>query len=116
MRDDAGRRMDQMYRFQRHIYDVTRKPYLLGRTTLINGLVPPECGSVLEIGCGTGWNLIQVATAYPKVALYGFDVSYQRPKLIGQVTAGALVIAPRIDSTRDGSVGDRHAEAHSDLL
>lgn len=75
MRDDAGLRMDQMYRFQRHIYDVTRKHYLLGRTTLINGLVPPEGGSVLEIGCGTGWNLIQVAKSYPKAALYGFDVS-----------------------------------------
>jgi S-adenosylmethionine-diacylgycerolhomoserine-N-methlytransferase len=74
-RDDAGRRMDRMYRVQRHIYDRTRKHYLLGRSTLINGLVPPEGGSVLEIGCGTGWNLIQAARAYPKTALYGFDVS-----------------------------------------
>jgi S-adenosylmethionine-diacylgycerolhomoserine-N-methlytransferase len=75
MREDAGRRMDQMYRSQRHIYDVTRKHYLLGRTTLINGLLPPEGGSVLEIGCGTGWNLIQAAQACKTLKLYGMDVS-----------------------------------------
>jgi S-adenosylmethionine-diacylgycerolhomoserine-N-methlytransferase len=72
---DAGQRMDQMYRLQRHIYDATRRYYLLGRLTLINGLVPPNNGTVLEIGCGTGWNLIEIARKYPDVKLYGLDVS-----------------------------------------
>jgi S-adenosylmethionine-diacylgycerolhomoserine-N-methlytransferase len=75
MRDDAAVRMDKMYRLQRHIYDVTRRYFLLGRTTLINGLVPPPSSTILEIGCGTGWNLIQIARQYPDVRLYGFDVS-----------------------------------------
>jgi S-adenosylmethionine-diacylgycerolhomoserine-N-methlytransferase len=75
MSDDAGQRMDRMYRLQRHIYDATRRYYLLGRTTLINGLVPPDGGTVLEIGCGTGWNLIEIAQKYPNVQLYGLDVS-----------------------------------------
>jgi S-adenosylmethionine-diacylgycerolhomoserine-N-methlytransferase len=75
MRDDAAVRMDQMYRLQRHIYDITRRYFLLGRTTLINGLIPPPNSAVLEIGCGTGWNLIQIARRYPNVRLYGFDVS-----------------------------------------
>jgi S-adenosylmethionine-diacylgycerolhomoserine-N-methlytransferase len=72
---DAAQRMDRMYRFQRHIYDATRRYYLLGRKTLISGLVPPPGGTVLEIGCGTGWNLIEIARTYPDASLYGFDVS-----------------------------------------
>jgi S-adenosylmethionine-diacylgycerolhomoserine-N-methlytransferase len=72
---DAAQRMNRMYRFQRHIYDATRRYYLLGRKTLISGLVPPPGGTVLEIGCGTGWNLIEIARTYPDASLYGFDVS-----------------------------------------
>ena len=75
MSDDAAQRMNRMYRFQRHIYDVTRRPYLLGRTSLINGLVPPDGGAVLEIGCGTGWNVIEAAQRYPRAQFYGFDIS-----------------------------------------
>ena len=75
MSSDAARRMDRMYRFQRHIYDVTRRHYLLGRTSLLNGLVPPDGGAVLEIGCGTGWNIIEAARKYPHAQFYGFDIS-----------------------------------------
>ena len=75
MNADAAGRMDQMYRYQRHVYDLTRRYYLLGRTTLINGLLPPDGGTVLEIGCGTAWNLIRAAETYPNAKYYGFDVS-----------------------------------------
>ena len=67
--------MDRIYRRQRHIYDVTRKYYLLGRDDLIAALEPPAGGSVLEIGCGTGRNLIQVARRYPSARLFGLDIS-----------------------------------------
>jgi S-adenosylmethionine-diacylgycerolhomoserine-N-methlytransferase len=72
---DAATHMDAMYRFQRHIYDVTRKPYLLGRDVMIDELAPPPGGSVLEIGCGTARNLIRIARIYPDVRLFGIDVS-----------------------------------------
>jgi S-adenosylmethionine-diacylgycerolhomoserine-N-methlytransferase len=63
---DSGqqRDMDRMYRFQRHIYDSTRRFYLLGRERLISELGVPVNGSALEIGCGTGRNLVKVAKAY----------------------------------------------------
>ncbi len=67
--------MDRMYRHQRHIYDASRKFYLLGRDALITGLAPPKGGTILEIGCGTGRNLIKAAKAYPHARLYGLDVS-----------------------------------------
>jgi S-adenosylmethionine-diacylgycerolhomoserine-N-methlytransferase len=71
----AAEHMDRIYRYQRHIYDATRRHFLLGRDTLVSGLVPPDGGTVVEIGCGTARNLIETARAYPGAKLYGFDIS-----------------------------------------
>jgi len=52
--------MNRMYRRQRHIYDGTRRYYLLGR----DGSSPacgPARGQAAEIGCGTGRNLVLAA-------------------------------------------------------
>ena len=67
--------MDGIYRHQRTIYDVTRKFYLLGRDRMIAGLQPPVGGSVLEVACGTGRNLVVAAMRYPHARFYGFDIS-----------------------------------------
>lgn len=67
--------MDRIYRHQRHIYDASRKFYLLGRDAAIAALQPPPGGSVLEIGCGTGRNLIRIAGLYPGRDCCGLDVS-----------------------------------------
>jgi S-adenosylmethionine-diacylgycerolhomoserine-N-methlytransferase len=67
--------MDSIYRYQRLFYDVTRKFYLLGRDRMVAGLLPPSGGTVLEIGCGTGRNLILAARRYPNARFYGFDIS-----------------------------------------
>lgn len=71
----AADRMDRMYRHQRHIYDLTRKFYLLGRDRAIARLGPPAGASVLEIGCGTGRNLIAAARRYPRARFFGIDIS-----------------------------------------
>lgn len=70
----AGR-MDAIYRSQRHIYDLTRKYYLLGRDRLIERLAVPDGGTVLEVGCGTGRNLILAARRWPEAQLFGLDIS-----------------------------------------
>ncbi len=67
--------MDRIYARQRHIYDASRKFYLLGRDGLIADLSPPPGARVLEIGCGTGRNLIKIAQRYPKTRCYGVDIS-----------------------------------------
>jgi S-adenosylmethionine-diacylgycerolhomoserine-N-methlytransferase len=72
---EATRRMNQMYRRQRHIYDGTRRYYLLGRDQLISGLRPGAGASVLEIGCGTGRNLVLASRLYPDARFFGVDVS-----------------------------------------
>ena len=71
----AAQHMDAIYRYQRYVYDATRKFYLLGRDRVIDELAPPPGGRVLEIACGTGRNLIAAARRYPGAYFYGFDIS-----------------------------------------
>ncbi|MCV0424258.1 MAG: methyltransferase domain-containing protein [Roseibium sp.] len=72
---ETARLMDTVYRHQRHVYDLTRKYYLLGRDHLVKELKPPRGGTVLELGCGTGRNLIVAARHYPEARFYGLDIS-----------------------------------------
>lgn len=95
--------MDRVYRHQRHIYDATRKYYLLGRDHLIARLDPPDGGHVLELGCGTGRNLIAAAKAYRQARLYGVDISHQmlstaRRNIAGPGLYGRILLA-RDDAT-----------------
>jgi len=68
-------RMDRHYRYQRFIYDATRTHYLIGRRHLIADLKVEPNETILEIGCGTAWNLVRTAKLYPQARLYGIDVS-----------------------------------------
>jgi len=72
---DAAVLMDRMYRRQRYIYDATRKFYLLGRDATIAELGARANDGVLEIGCGTGRNLVRIARRFPEAQLFGLDVS-----------------------------------------
>lgn len=67
--------MDMVYRYQRHIYDLTRKYYLLGRDRMIRGLDAREGMRVLELGCGTGRNLVLAARRWPGAHFCGLDIS-----------------------------------------
>jgi S-adenosylmethionine-diacylgycerolhomoserine-N-methlytransferase len=67
--------MDAIYRYQRYVYDATRKFYLLGRDRLIEDLAPAPGDRVLEVACGTGRNLIAAARHDPQACFFGFDIS-----------------------------------------
>ncbi len=100
---DPRAAMDRMYRRQRHIYDVTRKFYLLGRDELIQALAPPPDGIALEIACGTGRNLILAAQRYPRTRFFGLDVSEEmlataRAHVAAAGLAGRIALA-RGDAT-----------------
>lgn len=77
-REDAhAHLMDRVYRYQRHFYDLTRRYYLLGRDRLIAELDAAPGSTVLEVGCGTGRNLVRAARLYPDAALHGMDISHE---------------------------------------
>lgn len=75
-----GALMDAQYRWQRHVYDLSRKYYLLGRDQLIGALDVRAGESVLELGCGTGRNLALAGRRYPAARLHGVDISTEMLK------------------------------------
>jgi S-adenosylmethionine-diacylgycerolhomoserine-N-methlytransferase len=64
------------YRRHAHIYDLTRWAFLFGRSELVRStarLGNPK--RILEIGCGTGRNLAQLAGQFPSADITGVDLS-----------------------------------------
>jgi S-adenosylmethionine-diacylgycerolhomoserine-N-methlytransferase len=72
--------MDRMYRLTRHVYDASRKYYLLGRDHLICEMDAQSGEAVLEVGCGTARNLIEMTKTYPQADFYGLDASEEMLK------------------------------------
>ena len=107
---DHAALMDRVYRWQRPIYDLTRKYYLFGRDRLIRELEARPGMAVLEIGCGTGRNLAMVAKHWRGVRLHGLDISGEMlrsaRKRLGLSGTLALGDATRFDAQallgRDG--------------
>lgn len=64
------------YRWHAHFYDATRWAFLFGRTSLIRRAAAelrPRC--ILEVGCGTGKNLAELARFFPHAEIVGLDLS-----------------------------------------
>ncbi len=101
--------MDAIYRNQRHIYDMTRKYYLLGRDRMIEELDVPPGGTVLEVACGTGRNLVHAARRYPDARFHGFDISAEMLKS-AQSTVSRKGLDDRIALAR-GDAADFDPEA-----
>lgn len=97
----AADNMDRMYRYQRRIYDFTRKFYLLGRDGLIRGLKPDAEARVLEIGCGTARNLILAAKCFPDADFFGIDISEEM-----LITARANIARDILDDAIDVAQAD----------
>ncbi|MEI6656924.1 MAG: class I SAM-dependent methyltransferase [Planctomycetota bacterium] len=74
---DQAVAMDQMYRVTRHIYDVTRAYYLLGRDRMLAKVVTNPSTATLEVGCGTARNLIKLARRAEPGLLCGLDASQE---------------------------------------
>ncbi|MCB0354061.1 MAG: methyltransferase domain-containing protein [Bdellovibrionales bacterium] len=67
--------LDRIYSAQRHIYDLSRKYYLFGRDRLLEEMNALPGIHILEVGCGTGRNLIALARLNPGLSLFGIDAS-----------------------------------------
>ncbi|MBT3212544.1 MAG: class I SAM-dependent methyltransferase, partial [Planctomycetaceae bacterium] len=88
---DQAVAMDSMYHFTRHIYDLTRRYYLLGRDQLLDNVVTGPNTATLEVGCGTARNLIKLGKRSSTGALYGLDASHEMLETATRsITAAAL--------------------------
>ena len=87
--DDHAELMDSVYRYQRYVYDFTRKYYLFGRDRLIDEMAPKPGSRIVEIGCGTARNLIRLARRYKDAQLFGLDAS----EAMLETAAGAIAKA-----------------------
>jgi len=67
--------MDSIYGTQRYIYDLTRKYFLFGRDRLIDSIEAQPGQHILEVGVGTGRNLIKLGRRHEGLNLYGLDAS-----------------------------------------
>jgi S-adenosylmethionine-diacylgycerolhomoserine-N-methlytransferase len=75
--NDQAAAMDRMYRITRHIYDFTRRYYLLGRDRMLAQVPTGRDTATLEVGCGTARNLIRLARRPEPGRLYGLDASQE---------------------------------------
>ena len=87
--------MDQMYRHQRYIYDLTRKYYLFGRDKLIEELPVKDGDHICEVGCGTARNLVLLAKKRSNITLYGIDASSEMLKT-AQASVDSAALGARI--------------------
>ena len=70
-----GAEMNSVYRYTRHVYDISRKYFLFGRDKLISEVANKSGQKICEIGCGTGRNLIKLAQLNSSNQLFGIDAS-----------------------------------------
>lgn len=79
MNDDTRNKkaLSAYYRWHAKFYDITRWAFLFGRRELILDALGrlPAPGRILEIGCGTGKNLLALAEAFPEAEIIGLDLS-----------------------------------------
>lgn len=72
----SARALERYYRFHARIYDATRWSFLFGRADLVKRVaVLHTPTNILEIGCGTGRNLVRLARRFPHARLTGLDLS-----------------------------------------
>ncbi len=70
------KKMETYYSFQSKIYDLTRWSFLFGRKNLIYSIPAIEPDStIMEIGCGTGYNLQGILKQFPDSNVIGVDIS-----------------------------------------
>jgi S-adenosylmethionine-diacylgycerolhomoserine-N-methlytransferase len=69
--------IERYYRFHAKIYDVTRWSFLFGRDALIRAiaLTSRTPTHILEVGCGTGHNLVSLCHTFPSATVVGLDLS-----------------------------------------
>jgi S-adenosylmethionine-diacylgycerolhomoserine-N-methlytransferase len=71
-----GSPIESYYRLHSHIYDATRWSFLFGRTAVLRAAAAvARPARILEVGCGTGKNLVNLCRLFPQAEVMGVDLS-----------------------------------------
>ncbi|MFM9059340.1 MAG: class I SAM-dependent methyltransferase [Planctomycetaceae bacterium] len=91
--------MDRMYRLTRHVYDITRRYYLLGRDRMLAEIPTGTGTATLEVGCGTARNLVKLARRPAPGLLCGLDASHEMLE-----TAAASIARQRVPAAGNPAI------------
>ncbi|HEY1051004.1 MAG TPA: class I SAM-dependent methyltransferase [Prosthecobacter sp.] len=71
--------LERYYQFHSRIYDATRWSFLFGREEILRRVaqVTSQPRRILEVGCGTGRNLVSLRRRFPQAHVTGVDLSEQ---------------------------------------
>jgi S-adenosylmethionine-diacylgycerolhomoserine-N-methlytransferase len=68
--------IESYYRLHSHIYDATRWTFLFGRMAILREAASvARPARILEVGCGTGKNLVNLCRLFPQSEVTGVDLS-----------------------------------------
>lgn len=94
--------LQRYYSLHSRIYDATRWTFLFGRARLLHEIgLRFSPTRILEVGCGTGANLLHLARLFPLARLTGIDTS---PAMLGVARRKLRSFGDRID-LREGYYG-----------
>lgn len=111
---DQSARMEGYYRLHAQIYDATRWSFLFGRKTLIRRVAAmTQPATILEIGCGTGKNLLTLAKTFPQARLFGLDISESMLRIASKNLASQQVSVELLHQAYDRPL---HPEPSFDLI
>jgi S-adenosylmethionine-diacylgycerolhomoserine-N-methlytransferase len=88
--DRPASTIEGYYRLHARIYDATRWSFLFGRDAILERVaaVLPASPRILEVGCGTGRNLVALARRFPRAQLTGVDLADTMLAIAGRKTCG----------------------------
>ena len=82
--------IERYYQFHAKIYDLTRWIYVFGRKELVKRVSDYAAPKrILEVGCGTGKNLVTLSRVFPCAEITGIDMSSAMLAVARKKTEGA---------------------------
>ena len=105
---EQNQTIQNYYKFQSKIYDLTRWSFLFGRIGIVKKIPFDRNASIniLEVGCGTGYNIRLLAKRFPNAKITGLDVSKDMIDIAKKQTAAfgdriQLVCGPYMKDSTD---------------
>jgi len=113
--EPIGGGIEGYYRWHARIYDATRWSFLFGRDAVLDRVaaVQPAPARILEVGCGTGRNLRNLARRFPKAEITGVDLS---PAMLAVAAKTNADYGPRVRLVRQAYAAPLGATAGFDLV